>query len=67
MIVRRDGKPLEPSQAGADVQFANGESYVMVQAERLYHLLKDGTETGAHTLELTIEKAGLKAYTFTFG
>lgn len=67
MIVRRDGKALEPAQAGADVQFANGESYIMVQAERLYHLLKDGTETGAHTLELTIEKAGLKAYTFTFG
>ncbi len=67
MTIRRDGKPLDPSQAGADVQFANGESYITVQAERLYHLLKDGTETGAHTLELTIEKAGLKAYTFTFG
>ncbi len=67
MTIRRDGKALEPAQAGTDVQFANGESYIMVEAERLYHLLKDGTETGAHTLELTIEKAGLKAYTFTFG
>ncbi len=67
MIIHRDGKALEASRAGEDVRIENGESYVMIQEERLYHLLRDTKESGEHVLELIIEQPGVKAYTFTFG
>jgi thiol-disulfide isomerase/thioredoxin len=39
---------------------------VTVQANQLYTLV-DGTDYGAHTLQIEVEGAGLDAYTFTFG
>ncbi len=39
---------------------------VTVQAHQLYDLI-DGTDYGAHTLQIQVEGAGLDAYTFTFG
>lgn len=46
----------------------DGKSYkeVTVQAHQLYDLV-DGTDYGAHTLQIEVEGAGLDAYTFTFG
>lgn len=67
VILHRDGKALDATQAGDDVKIEQGESYVIIQGERLYHLLKDTTTSGPHTLEMTVEQPGLKAYTFTFG
>lgn len=64
--VRRDGQPLAKDQAGADIFFENGQSYVTVQADRLYKLIKE-TDASEHILELQAETPGLKAYTFTFG
>jgi len=46
-----DGKPLAP---------------VLVKEERLYKIV-EGADYGEHTLELTIDGPGLRAYTFTFG
>ncbi len=64
--VLEDGKPLPQDAAGKDIEFIDGKSYVTVQEDRLYELVKNpGSEE--HTLELKIEGAGLKAYTFTFG
>ena len=39
---------------------------VSVKDERLYQLV-EGSDYGAHTLEIKIPKVGLKAFTFTFG
>jgi thiol-disulfide isomerase/thioredoxin len=39
---------------------------VVVQANQLYDLV-DGTDYGAHTLQIEVDGAGLDAYTFTFG
>ena len=46
-----DGKPLAP---------------VLVKEDRLYKIV-EGASYGEHTLEITIEGPGLRAYTFTFG
>ena len=61
-VTRDGGQPLGSSR-GADVD-ANG--YVTIQANRLYQLVGD-SEYGTHTLEMTVQGAGLQAYTFTFG
>jgi cytochrome c biogenesis protein CcdA/peroxiredoxin len=58
-----DGKPLDASERGADVD-ANGEA--TIGADRLYDLVQ-GSGYGVHTLEIQVESAGLQTYTFTFG
>ena len=61
-ITRDGGQPLG-SEHGADID-ASGEA--IIQQDRLYELIK-GADYGTHTIEITIEGAGLRAYTFTFG
>jgi cytochrome c biogenesis protein CcdA/thiol-disulfide isomerase/thioredoxin len=61
-----DGRPLG-TRAGADVITENGESYLTISEERLYDIVRDGEGYGEHTLEFTVEGAGLKVFTFTFG
>lgn len=64
--VTRDGKPLDKSDAGKDVKFENGKSYVTINQNRLYHVVGD-TDYGEHILEFIAPSAGLQIYTFTFG
>lgn len=64
--VLRDGKPLG-SEAGSDiVRASDGKTLVKVKEARLYKLIQ-GSQSAAGTLELKIQKPGLKAFTFTFG
>ncbi len=65
--VTRDGKPLDETIAGKDILFEKGESYFMVNEERLYDIVNDQAGYGTHTLEFTAEKGGLNVFTFTFG
>ena len=60
--VAEDGRPLGANR-GADVN-ADGEA--TIQEDRLYKLI-EGAAHGQHTIEIEIEGASLKAYTFTFG
>lgn len=60
--VTRDGLPLG-SARGADVDEAG---FVTIEENRLYRLVEDSVY-GQHTLEIEVDGAGLKAYTFTFG
>jgi len=63
--VLQDGKPLSRSHAGKDTQFhADGASYVVVNAARMYSLL-DNHDFGEHTLELRCSE-GVAAFAFTF-
>jgi hypothetical protein len=39
---------------------------IVVQKDQLYTMMEN-QEVGEHTLELTIETPGLRAFTFTFG
>lgn len=65
LSVTRDGKPLG-AEAGADVLREGEKSRVTVKDSSLYKLVQD-VGTGQHTLEITVEDAGLQAFTFTFG
>ena len=56
-----DGKPITPSDSGADVQ--NG--IVHVSENRLYTLVSSNT-AGQHTLTI-MAQPGFEIYTFTFG
>ena len=56
-----DGEPIEPSEAGADVE--NGA--VAVDEQRLYRLV-DLEAAGEHTLTLRFDP-GVSGYAFTFG
>lgn len=60
-----DGKPLG-SSTGADVTEKNGTDTFTVSGSRLYDIYS-GSEFGIHTLELSPQSKGLKAFTFTFG
>ncbi|HEV8666834.1 MAG TPA: cytochrome c biogenesis protein DipZ [Candidatus Paceibacterota bacterium] len=62
--ILRDGKPLDASIAGADVDPKT--STATIQGQRLYNLIKD-TAPGVHTIEIKVMGKGLQAYTFTFG
>jgi len=66
--VLRNGRPLTPQTAGADVVIdPRGRSIVLIGEERLYRLIDDQNGYGAHTLTVVFSQAGLEAYTFTFG
>ena len=58
-----DGKPLDASDRGADVD-ANSEA--SINEDRLYDLVQ-GQSYGVHVLQITVENPGLQGYTFTFG
>jgi len=64
--VLRDGKPLG-AEAGADiVKTSDGKTVVKIKEARLYKIIQ-GSQSETHTLEFIIQKAGLKAFAFTFG
>lgn len=66
VLVQQDGRFLDPLIAGADVQFSPaGESYVLVNRPRLYHLVRN-PEFGWHELTLTFQAGGLALYAFSF-
>ncbi len=58
-----DGKPVDGSNAGADVD--NGE--ITVNADRLYDLIDLKGRVGQHILLLQFETPGIEAFAFTFG
>jgi thiol-disulfide isomerase/thioredoxin len=60
--VLQDGKPVS-TEAGEDVK----DGKVTVRTSRLYHIIKNPSGPGEHTLTLIILSPGLRAYTFTFG
>ncbi len=59
-----DGKPISPDFMGGDVA---SDGTVTVKEDRLYKLVENKAGYGEHTLEIIIPRAGLRAFTFTFG
>ncbi|HUO50016.1 MAG TPA: redoxin family protein [Candidatus Paceibacterota bacterium] len=64
--VLQDSKPLDATNAGSDVFFKDGKSYVKISGNRLYNITKNA-DYGDHLLELIVSQPGLQAFTFTFG
>jgi thiol-disulfide isomerase/thioredoxin len=68
VYVLRDGRPLDPAIAGADIRFdSQGRSYVDVNEGRMYRLINDPAGYGRHRILLTTSKKGFSIYTLTFG
>jgi thiol-disulfide isomerase/thioredoxin len=68
VYILRDGRPLDPAVAGADVRFdTQGRSYVDVNEGRMYRLIDDPAGYGRHRILLKTNKKGFSIYTFTFG
>jgi hypothetical protein len=63
--VSQDGAPLTPENAGADIFFEHGQSYVRVDAARSYQLAKN-PNAQPHELKLEISQSGLVLYAFSF-
>ena len=63
-----DGMPLNPANAGDDIQFDEmGKSLLMIEEPRLYSVIRDRAGYAPHQVEFKIYDQGLEAYTFTFG
>jgi thiol-disulfide isomerase/thioredoxin len=62
----QDGKPIDKSDAGVDVQFDAQGSYLDVSTPRMYYLLKN-TNFGSHLLTLEPQRAGFVLHSFTYG
>lgn len=58
-----DGKLINPSQAGADVQ----DGIVTVDSDRLYELVNLHGKTEQHVLTLQYQTPGTEVFAFTFG
>ncbi len=64
--VTQDGKPLDKSDAGVDVNFDSKGSYIEVKEPRMYYVIKNPI-FGAHMVVLAPEKRGVSLHSFTFG
>lgn len=63
--IRLDDKPLTPEEAGSDIHFEGGRSFVRISRPRLYQLVRHRT-FGPHQVELILRTSGVALYTFTF-
>ena len=62
-----DGRALEPTESGSDVQFdEDGNSYVLVDGPRMYRVVKV-PEYGGHELRLSSNSADFSVFAYTFG
>ena len=64
--VTLDGRPLDPSEAGADLIVADGRSYFTVSGGRLYQIVAL-PEYGEHELKLSSNSDDFALFAFTFG
>ena len=61
-----DGRPLRPEEAGADVTFQDGRSFVVVDEPRMYQLVELSVFAD-HELKLSAKSEGFALFAFTFG
>ena len=64
--VTLDGQPLNPEQAGGDVAFSGGRSYVDVEEGRLYRIVSLPFFS-SHELKLSSNSDDFALFAFTFG
>ena len=66
VYVQHDGKPVAESDKGADIRYDDkGQSYLLVEDGRMYHIIKNA-KFGQRRLRLATAEPGLGIYAFTF-
>lgn len=66
VYVLQDGKAIDRSEAGVDVQFDAQGSYLEVGSPRMYYLVRN-TAFGAHLLTLEPQHSDFVLHSFTYG
>lgn len=66
LYIEQEGKALDKSNAGVDVQFDDKGSYVEISEPRMYYLVKNPA-FGAHGVRLIPEAVGFDLHSFTYG
>ncbi len=66
VYVLQDGQSLTANDAGRDVRFDSGGSYIAVGEPRMYYVIKNRL-SGSHLLVLHAQKHGLTLHSFTYG
>lgn len=61
-----DGKPLDRTNAGVDVQFDSQDSFVEVGPPRMYYLVKNSA-FGSHLLTIEPQAPDAELHSFTYG
>jgi len=61
-----DGKPLDRTNAGVDVQFDSQDSFVEVGPPRMYYLVKNSA-FGSHLLTIEPQAPDFELHSFTYG
>jgi thiol-disulfide isomerase/thioredoxin len=65
--IRQDGRPLQETTRGRDVEIlADGRSVLRLGESRLYYLVVN-SDLGRHDLELSPSAAGFQVHSFSFG
>jgi len=65
LIVSQDGQPLAANSAGDDVVLDCGQSYLWIDAPRMYHIARN-PDVRSHELRLEVPARGLAAFAFSF-
>lgn len=67
LTVTQDGGPLDPFNAGEDIYFAEGQSFLRVDAPRMYQIAKNpGGRPASRELRLEATAQGLALFAFSF-
>ena len=65
MRVTQDGQPLDPASAGDDAILDGGQSYLLVDAPRMYEIVRN-PDGRRHELRLEAPARGLAVFAFSF-
>ena len=63
ITLKRDGHMVSSERGKAVAK----DGTIVIQTNRLYHLIQEAGYQGEHTLEIDIQGQGIKAFAFTFG
>ncbi len=61
-----DGKPVSQEEAGKDIVFRDGRSFLSVNRDDMFRLIKSNV-SGQHEIKLITRTKGLRIFAFTFG
>ncbi|MEM0448455.1 MAG: redoxin domain-containing protein [Methanomassiliicoccales archaeon] len=62
-----DGGPVPPNKRGEDIMEESGKTYVMLNRDDMFRIIKDKSGASVHTLTLVTSEPGVRFFAYTFG